>query len=106
MSRARHASANKRSPPQAPPQIARSPRVTPIFDSASVIAAAAAGSLSGGNRGVFRSGASIMWPLKRATVLGGLTACIVVIAAPELLERPQTTLHTGILGQVLSRRKM
>jgi hypothetical protein len=42
-----------------------------------------------------------MWPLKSATVLGGLT-CAVDIAPPKLSERPPTTLHIAIVGQARS----
>src|SRR6202035_3199814 len=71
MPRARQASAKIRSPPQAPPQIARSPASAPAFVSVASMAALATSSLSGGKRGSLRPGASIMCPLKRKTWRGG-----------------------------------
>src|SRR6266849_5014477 len=70
MSRARQASAKIRSPPHAAPQIARSPGPAPACVNVSTIASFAIDSLSAGNRGCFRPGASIMWPLKSKTVRG------------------------------------
>src|SRR5690349_10965805 len=58
------ASANSRSPPQAPPEIAVSPGPAAMRASWCRIASRTAGSSAGGKRGAARSGASIMWPLK------------------------------------------
>src|SRR6266436_6178177 len=70
MSRARQASAKIRSPPHAAPQIARSPGPAPACVNVSTIASLAIDSLSAGNRGCFRPGASIMCPLKSNTLRG------------------------------------
>src|ERR1700675_2834738 len=70
MSRARPASAKIRSPPHAAPQIARSPGPAPACVNVSTIAPFAIDSLSAGNRGCFRPGASIMCPLKSKTLRG------------------------------------
>jgi hypothetical protein len=65
------ASANRRSPPQAPPQMARSLDPRPSSASADAMARAATASLPGGKRGLARPGASIMWPLNRTALRGG-----------------------------------
>src|SRR5258708_2377621 len=81
MLRARQASAKIRSPPHAAPQIARSPGPAPACVKVSTIASLAIDSLSAGNRGCFRPGASIMCPLKSKTVRGIVPESSLDIAA-------------------------
>src|SRR6267154_2878208 len=83
MSRARQASAKIRSPPHAAPQIARSPGPAPACVNVSTIASLAIDSLSAGNRGCFRPGASIMCPLKSKTVPGIAPESSFDIAGPS-----------------------
>ena len=95
--RARQASANSRSPPQAPPQIARSLELAATSGSSSsfAIASAATGSLLAGNRGFLRPGASIMWPLNSSTLRGGATAGSLELTSTSSGPVPISAQHTA-----------